>query len=106
MDFELHSKQVRITSRLRGHIEERLRSTVRRFRNRVGRIRVLLTDVNGPRGGEDIECHIHARLGGGGVVTIKEYGSDPYSAVARAAHRVRHQLARRLARASAERRGR
>jgi len=106
MKLELRSKGIRMTDQLRSFIEKRLRSATGRFSHRVRGVRVLLMDINGPRGGEDIQCHIQASLGRAGEVTIKETRCDPYSAVARACGRAGQQLSRRLARADADRRGR
>jgi len=106
MRFELRLKGIRMTDQLRSFIEKRLRSMMRRFSHRVRRVRVLLVDINGPRGDADIECHIHASLGRAGEVTIKETRCDPYSAVARASQRTAQQLSRRLSRAHMDRRGR
>jgi len=106
MKSELHAKGVRLTNRLRTFIEDRIRFTTGRFHSRIQRLRVRLADVNGPRGGEDIQCHVHASLGRAGTVTIKETCHDPYAAVARAIERTGRQLSRRLSRRSAGRRGR
>jgi len=106
MKLELRSKGVRMTAQLRSFIEKRLQFATSRFGPRVHRVRVLLLDINGPRGGEDIQCHIQASLGRAGEVKIKETRCDPYSAVARAVGRAGQQVSRRLSRARADRRGR
>ena len=106
MKLELRSKKVEMTGKLRHFTEKKLRFALGRFSHRIQRVRVLLTDINGPRGGEDIECHIRANLGRAGDITIKETRGDVFAAVARASERASHHLSRRLSRARAGRRGR
>lgn len=106
MRMELHSKGVQMTDGLRSFIERKLRFALGRFEHRVRRVRVLLTDINGPKGGEDIRCHIRANLGRAGAVTITETRRDAFAAVARASERASQRLSRHLSRARAGRRGR
>ena len=106
MKLELRAKGVRMTDGLRRFIEKKLRFALGRFSHRVRSVRVLLTDINGPRGGEDIRCHIQASLGRAGAVTIKETCSDPFAAVARASRRAGQHMSRRLSRKRSTRRGR
>lgn len=106
MKLELRARGVRMTSRLRKHVERRLESALARFRDRVRYVRVQLTDVNGPRGGDDIECSVRARLDAGGELVIQDTGRDSFTSVARAARRVRLNLARRIQRRRSGRRRR
>ena len=106
MKLELRSKGVQMTGGLRSFIEKKLRFALGRFSHRVRRVRVWLTDINGPRGGEDIQCHIRANLGWAGAITIKETRRDAFAAVASASKRAGQHLSRHLSRAHSERRGR
>ena len=96
MRLFIRAKGVELTRELRDHIEKRLRFAMSRFGERIRRVRVRLTDINGPRGGEDIECSIRATLAPRGVLTIDEIHSDPYAAVALASDRAGHRLSRHL----------
>lgn len=106
MRVELHLKGVELTERLHGFIEKKLKSALGRFKHLVKNVQVRLVDINGPRGGEDVECRIQADLGYAGVLTINETQTDPFLAVARASKRVNHSLSRRVSRVRAKRRGR
>jgi putative sigma-54 modulation protein len=106
MNFELHSKNVKMTHTLQAFIERRLRTITKRFGDRIHRVRVRLADINGPRGGEDIQCQIQASLGSFGIVTIQETRGDPFTAFARASTRASQQLKRQFSRARTDRRGR
>jgi ribosome-associated translation inhibitor RaiA len=102
--LQLHAKGVRLTDELRRHVERRARFALRRFGERVRHITVRLTDVNGPKGGTDIQCCVLAALSPSGEIVIREMHSDPFSAVSRACERARHGLARRLERLRTRRR--
>jgi ribosome-associated translation inhibitor RaiA len=59
---------------------------------------VRLSDVNGPRGGEDKRCHIEVRLRGMPDVVIVDTEADLYVAIDRATERAGRALVRRLER--------
>ena len=106
MKFDLRSEGVLLSGGLRAFIEKKLAGSLGRLAHRVRRVRVRLTDVNGPRNGIDIRCHVQASVAGGRVVTIEELRSDPFTAVARASDRVRRGILRHVERHKAQRRGR
>ncbi len=106
MKLEFRSNGVRISEALAEHAERRLRFALGRFGERVRRVRVQLTDVNGPRGGEDIQCRVLASLAPHGELVIQEVNHDPFAAVARASDRAGHSLSRHVRRIRARRRGR
>ncbi len=106
MKLDLHTNGLPLTDGLREFVERKLHFALGRFGQRVRHVRVRLTDVNGPRNGEDIRCLIHADLAPGGTLTIEEQRSDPFAAVTRAASRASERLARKLDRLHTRRRGR
>lgn len=71
---------------------------VSRFESSIDAVRVTLRDANGPRGGVDQECRIFVHLKDGGRLNIKETQVHPLAGVAKAADRMSHLIARRLAR--------
>jgi predicted component of type VI protein secretion system len=65
-------------------VEESLRSTLGRFEDRITRVEVHLSDVNGDKGGVDTRCLIEARMAGKPPVAVEEQ-SDSVSAAVRGA---------------------
>ena len=59
---------------------------------------VRLSDINGPRGGEDKCCHIQVALAHLPDVVIEDTEADLYAAIDRAADRAAHTVGRRLMR--------
>lgn len=92
MRVEVRSRNVDVGPDLRTWIDRRLAFALGRFGHRVGRVRVSLTDLNGPRGGADVGCLVEAKLARDGTVVAEVIDSEVGTAVSRAAER----LARRV----------
>ena len=106
MKIETRAHGVELTEDLAAHIDSRLRLALTRFQGRIRRVHVLLEDVNGPRGGNDLHCKLQADLAPRGSVVIVGMHDEPFSAVARAAERASTAIARRVQLLNARRRGR
>ena len=98
MNIELRTRGFSLTPALKAFAERRLEFALDRASDRVARVRVTLSDVNGPRGGEDKRCRIEVRLRGGGSVRACATEADAYAAVGDAAHRAARSLSRAIAR--------
>lgn len=60
-----------------------------RFASRIREVEVQITDVNGPRGGDDKVCEVEILLRPSGSLLASATAPDAYESVARAAHRAR-----------------
>jgi ribosome-associated translation inhibitor RaiA len=83
---------------LRKYIERRLDFTLGRFAERVGRVRVKISGLNGSRGGTTASCRISADLSPSGRVALQETDIDLYAAIDSAVNRVGRLLSQRLER--------
>lgn len=99
MQIDIQARGFTLTEGLRAHVERRLRFALTRFQDRVVRVAVRLSDVNGPRGGVNKHCHLQARLRGLPDIVVKDTEADLYVAVDRAAERAGRTLGRYLRRA-------
>ena len=106
MKLEMRGKGIELTDELKAHIERRFRFALTRFGSALRRVRVHLTDINGPKGGLDVRCRVRVDHRGVGQLVIQETNEDPFAAVVRATERAAHSLTRRLGRLHARRRGR
>ena len=99
MDSDIRILSTGLTEVLQSYIERRLYFSLGRFGRRVGRVRVRITDVNGPRGGADKSCHISAELLPSGR-TLLQQTADPnlYVAIGRATIGIGRSFARALGR--------
>jgi putative sigma-54 modulation protein len=87
-----------LTEALKTYTEQRLASTLGWAGDRMRKLAVSLSDINGPRGGIDKRCKIQVQLGGGREVVIEDTEADLYLAIDRAADRADRAVVRRVAR--------
>jgi putative sigma-54 modulation protein len=84
---------------MRSFVERQALFHLGRFGREVDTVEVRVRDVNGPRGGQDMECRVTIRGRRLGVVTITELSHDLYRSAGAAMTRVARALARSLERA-------
>lgn len=106
MQWMLRADGVQIPKSFEAKAEAKLFRALGRFQDQVESVWVRFTDENGPRNGEDIRCHLQARLVNGGVLRIEEQSTTPFRALSRATDRIRFKLRKQLDRRKAWRRGR
>lgn len=107
MKVTMTTRDFELTDDLREYVEHRLAFALSPFQDRIRGVLVILSDINGPKGGIDKRCLLQIRLRGLSELIIEETEADFRIAVNRAADRTKRNLARRLWRArsaAAERR--
>lgn len=98
MQIDIQARNFSLTDALRGHVERRIGSALCTRDEHIQRITVKLSDINGPRGGEDKCCRIQVVLPQLPDVVIEDTEEDMYNAIDRAADRAGRTVGRRLAR--------
>lgn len=98
MRVELRVRNIDLANALREYIERRLDFALGRFGERVGRVRVKISGLNGSRGGTASSCRISADLRPFGRVALQETHLDLYTAIDKAVTRVGRLLSQRLER--------
>lgn len=98
MHIDIHTHGFSLTPGLREHVEKRLAYALSHIGDSIQRLTVRLSDINGPKGGDDKRCLIELRLKQAPAVVIEDVEADLYVAIDRAAERAGRTLARRLAR--------
>jgi len=98
MQIEIHARNFSLTQALRSHIETRLGFALSTRYDQIRRILVRLSDVNGPRGGNDKRCQIQVSLPGQADVVIEDTQTNLYAAISRAADRASRTVTRRIGR--------
>ncbi|MCE2998516.1 MAG: HPF/RaiA family ribosome-associated protein [Betaproteobacteria bacterium] len=86
--------KARLENDVRSSAEERVRFVMRRLVQRVSRAVVLLSDINGPRGGVDKCCQVTLKTEGKGVLVIRTLAADWRSALDQALQRAVRLLTR------------
>lgn len=106
MRIVIQARGFDLTAGLREHVERRIHFAFDWASYHVRRISVRLSDVNGPRGGEDKCCHIQVTIAGTVDLVIEDIEADLHVAIDRAADRAKRALARQIQRQREHLRGR
>jgi ribosome-associated translation inhibitor RaiA len=82
MRTDVQSRGFSLTPALQSTVRQEALGFERQFPRGVSGVSVRLFDVNGPRGGPDKGCMVHARVGrGGSTVVASHVDADLYRAI-------------------------
>jgi ribosome-associated translation inhibitor RaiA len=81
LEFEFHSPDMVIPQDVVAYTQEKLNHRLRKHGRRVTSVVVHVRDVNGPKGGVGIVCHMEARLAGLEPVNVEETELDLRAAI-------------------------
>lgn len=98
MQYEIRTQGFDLTDGLRAHIQRRWQFALDWARHETGRALLRLSDINGPRGGNDKCCQIRIGLRRMRDVVVVDTAADLYVAIDRAIDRAARTLQRRLSR--------
>ncbi len=96
MDIHILDRNVGVTSGQREHIDRCLQFAFDRFGSHVCTIDISLADVNGPRGGEDVQCRLKVLFHGKGELVVEGKGVTVEAVVAETADRAVLAVSRRI----------
>ncbi len=98
MQINIQARNFTLTNAISGHVKRRLGFALSSRDEYIQRIKVLLSDINGPRGGADKRCHIQVVLPQLADVVIEDTEVDLYVAIDRAVDRASRTVDRKLTR--------
>jgi len=98
MQIDIQARDFSLTDALRSHAKRRLLFALTCCSDRIQRVAVRLSDINGPRGGADKRCRLQVVLTDLPDVVVEDTEVDLYVAIDRAADRAGRTVGRRLAR--------
>jgi putative sigma-54 modulation protein len=104
MQFEIHTKNIKISQPLRVHIERRLSFALERFAVRIARVCVRVGDQNGPKGGVDKRCRVAIVLLPSTTIVMEDQDANIYTAIDRVADKAGRCIGRSLKRRTSGRR--
>lgn len=96
MQIDIQTRNFSLTDALRSHAERRLRLVLTCCDDRVQRVVMRLSDINGPRGGADKRCHLQVVLAGLPDVVVEDIEADLYVAIDRATDRAGRTVVRKI----------
>ena len=98
MQIDIQTRSFVMTEAIRHHSRRRLHFALSSYDDHIQRVVVRLSDINGPRGGADMRCHLRLVVPGLSDVVVEDIEADLYLAIDRAVDRAGRTLRRRLAR--------
>ena len=98
MRIEVTKRNVTLTDDVREWIERRLQFALGRFSSRIRRVSLMISDVNGDRGGCDKQCRLRILLIPSGEVVVEDMDPSIVSVVANVAERAARSVSRALER--------
>ncbi len=98
MHIVIQARHFPVTDALSDYIKRRLRFALSIHDEHIHRIKVTLSDINGPRGGADKCCQIQVIIPKLADIVIEDIEVDLYTAIDRAADRASRTIGRRLSR--------
>lgn len=96
MRIEIQARKFSLTHALHSYAEQRVRSGLTRFDERIMKVSLWLSDVNGPKGGNDKNCQVQIVIPGKPDVVVEETRDNLYAAINRAVERAGQSLVRKL----------
>src|SRR5688500_17797451 len=76
IEFEFHSPDIDMPQDVWAYPREKLTSRLGKYGRRVMGVIVHVRDVNGPKGGNGLVCHVEARLAGLEPCNVEEREPD------------------------------
>lgn len=96
MQIDIQSQGFSLTPALSGYADNRINYALRFASDRITRLIVRLSDINGVRGGKDKRCLVELRLKGAPGIVVEDVEEDLYAAIDRATERARRALVRKI----------
>lgn len=104
MLLKIYTRGFTLSDALSDYTESKIRLALGLYRDKIRRVDIFLTDVNGPKGGEDMMCKIKIKADGYPPIVVHETVDDIYNAINICSHRIKRSIGRRVDRVTEYRR--
>ena len=96
MHIEVFAVHMDVTTSLADYVKHRIELCLDRFEERIQRVEVRLGDISGPHGPGTKRCHIEVHLMHRESVIVEQDHHDVYTAVDKAATRLKRTVRRQI----------
>lgn len=96
MQIDIQSGGIRLGDALREHARRRTLFALSRLSDRILRVVIRLSDVNGPRGGVDKRCSVQVHLLNSAPAIIEDVAGDFHAVLDRALGRAGRLVSKRV----------
>jgi len=94
--IDIQAQNFSLTDAIKTHTEQKLETMIHHYGDRIINVHVHLSDVNGPKGGEDKHCLIHVELHKLSTVVIEDSEKNLYAAIDNCCHRAERSVRKAL----------
>lgn len=98
MKIKVQARRFALTKSLKEYVKRRLNFALDSRGNDIQQVTVTLSDVNGPKGGEDKHCQVLVKISGQNDVVVSDKQADMYAAIDKVAGRTSRTVSRRIER--------
>lgn len=96
MNIDLQARDFNLTNAHELQIRQKLKVVLSRFSHKIRLARVVLSDINGPKGGKDKRCAICVEVNNHKTVVVEEVSENMFESINRCSQRVKRTLTRML----------
>lgn len=94
MNVRLIDGPIKTTDGMLAFVRDKVALGLAPFARNLRQVDVHIRDVNGPKGGVDKHCTIHAEQIGAESIVVRSHAADFYQAISDASRKLRRVLAR------------
>lgn len=98
MQVKIRCHGIESSEELKEQVMRRTGFSLTRFAKNIVTVTVRLSDINGPRGGQDKQCRILVKIADGSLIEIEALDANVFVAIARASERASRAVSRHLSR--------
>lgn len=104
MFIKINAWGITIPDLIKEHAEGKVRLMLGLYSEKIRRVDIYLSDVNGPKGGRDMSCKIKVTINTQQPIVVESRAERMKEAIDICSHRVKRNAARRFKRAMEKRR--
>ncbi|WP_191602990.1 HPF/RaiA family ribosome-associated protein [Marinomonas algicola] len=98
MKIKVQTRHLALTSELKEYVKRRILFALDSRFDKIKRVIVTLSDINGPKGGEDMRCQVLVKLDGQKDIVIDHKQAHLRSAIDKAADKASRTVTKRIER--------
>jgi putative sigma-54 modulation protein len=94
MNINLQARDFHLTESLDSQIRQKMRILLDRFDHKIRATRVVLSDINGPKGGKDKRCTIKIEVHNAKTIVVDEVADTMYESISRCSQRAKRAVSK------------
>jgi putative sigma-54 modulation protein len=106
MNINLQARDFYLTDSLESQIRQKMKIILNRFDHKIRMTRVVLSDINGPKGGKDKRCTIKIEVHNFKTIVVDEVTENMYESISRCSQRAKRAIDKLLSKNSGNKRER